>query len=94
VRKIIFVVCGLLLACAPALYVPDASVAERTGFGLDDLQQGRRLYVDHCGSCHQLHLPREYSLEKWRTELDSMQSRAKLSDSQKEQIYRFIRAGK
>jgi hypothetical protein len=90
----ITLVCGLLLACAPALYRPDAMVAERMGYDLADLQQGRQLYVDHCGSCHQLHLPQDYSLEKWRTELDSMQTRARLSDSQKEQIYRFIRAGK
>ena len=90
---IIFVLTGLL-ACAPSLYQPSVELAVKTGHFLDELQQGRQLYVDRCGSCHQLHLPKEFSETIWRNNLDSMKIKAKITDREKQLILDYLISGK
>lgn len=93
-RRIYFIACVQLLACAPALYVPTEEHAMNSQTSLDDLKLGRQLYADHCGSCHQLYLPRDFNENVWKLQLDSMKRRAKITSEQQQLIYQFIKAGR
>lgn len=76
-----------LYACKPLLYVPTASTSYND---LNRLQEGRSLYVAHCGSCHALYLPQKYNETQWSHILDDMQKRAKIDDMKKDLIYKYL----
>ena len=54
------------------------------------LLQGRKLYIKFCSGCHNLHLPNEYNAEKWKMNLDEMQTKAKITDEEKQLIYLYL----
>ena len=86
---------ALPMACATALpYATPESLsrADRMwpGTRLEDLETGRRDYVAHCAACHHLHLPSEFTAEKWRSILVKMQRKAKIGDALKNSIYRYL----
>ena len=76
-------------SCKTQLYVPTEANATADAT-LVQLKQGRRLYVDNCGSCHALHLPNEYPAEKWKSDIEEMKERAKISDSEAQLIYKYL----
>jgi hypothetical protein len=82
------------LACTPALYRPSPELADKSGYSFEKLQQGRQLYIDHCGSCHPLHLPNEFSEKVWRSKIDTMKIKAKITDSEKQEILDYLLSGK
>jgi Dihaem cytochrome c len=86
----ISVICITLISCATALYVPTNNDAIKNNVPLETLVQGRDLYVNKCGSCHNLHLPSQYTNQQWHPILIKMQIKAKLSDSQMKLISRYI----
>lgn len=61
---------------------PDASEAQ--------LEQGRTLYVNHCGGCHALVPPQKHSGDRWKTELAQMAPRAKLREPDRELVLRYL----
>jgi hypothetical protein len=73
------------------LYVPASADQERTGIMLDSLTEGRKLYVSHCGSCHNLHLPQQYSAAEWEKNVAEMQVKAGISDNQKANILNYLK---
>ncbi len=78
-----------LSSCSSALYVPDkAHVPE--GMSLTELTEGRAVYVAHCGSCHSLHLPGEFSVDIWKQNLDEMQKKSKISNEEKALILNYL----
>lgn len=84
----------VMFACAHALYRPTQELAQKSGIPLERLEQGRQLYIDHCGSCHMLYLPSRFSVEKWRVEMEAMRSRVTLNDEESTQILVYLLAGK
>ncbi|MCX6303866.1 MAG: hypothetical protein NT040_02760 [Bacteroidetes bacterium] len=92
--KFCFIGLAGMLACSPALYIPTPEVAQRTNLDINYLNQGRQVYIDHCGSCHRLHLPAEFGEPAWRSFVNSMQPRAKINDDQKKLILDYILSGK
>ncbi len=82
----IILICYLLLSCKPLLYIPisNDSVEQQ------QLTTGRKLYVSHCGNCHNLHLPKERDLEGWKKQLDKMQVKAKITDEEKQLIFKYL----
>ncbi len=87
----IVVLSVILAGCAAALYTP--TVSNVTGdVTLAELTNGRALYVSKCGSCHTLKLPSEYSADVWKKNLDEMQERAKISNNEKSDIFKYLRA--
>ena len=82
----------LLCACSPALYLPTIADADRTGVSTDSLLIGRTLYVNHCGSCHNLHLPERYTRDHWEKEIPEMQQKAKISAEEAKLISNFVLA--
>jgi hypothetical protein len=80
----------LACACSPALYIPTLVEADRTGISTESLMQGRNTYVKHCGSCHNLYLPEQFTQKHWQKEFPEMQLKAKISDAEIQLISNFI----
>jgi len=80
-------VCFFLFSCSSKLYIPTESV---NSVSVSDLNKGRELYVNHCGSCHSLYLPNQYSAPVWQHNLDEMQARANITDDQKKLIHDYL----
>jgi len=72
--------------CRPQLYLPSSTNPSKQ----NDLLRGRKLYVNHCSSCHNLHLPSEYGAEQWKKNVDEMQERSKISDNEKQLILQYL----
>jgi hypothetical protein len=73
------------------LYVPAVADQDRSGIMLDSLAEGRKLYVNHCGSCHNLHLPQQYTSSEWEKNVAEMQVKAGISDNQKANILGYLK---
>ncbi len=91
----IFGLLALPFACATLLPVPteeSASWASQQwpGTTLADLQSGRSSYEATCASCHDLHLPSEFTPEKWERIMVKMQVKARINDGQKNLILRYL----
>ena len=58
------------------------------------LNDGRRLYIDHCSGCHSLYVPSRFNEEQWKYIVKKMQLKAKLTDAEKELVLMYILAAK
>jgi mono/diheme cytochrome c family protein len=54
------------------------------------LEQGRSLYVGHCGGCHAVVPPEKHSGDKWRAQIAEMAPRAKLEGPDRELVLRYL----
>jgi len=61
---------------------------------LEDLEQGRTLYMSKCSSCHLLHAPATIAPDAWPGKVARMQSegRVHLSEDELRDIVRYVRA--
>lgn len=87
----LFFICG----CASRLYLPAAPNVQKArqadpGITLEQLQTARKLYAIKCSSCHNLHLPREFTSAQWPGILDKMQPKAKITDEQKKLLLAYL----
>jgi hypothetical protein len=73
-------------ACSPLLYIPSAANETEQ----KELLAGRKLYVSHCGGCHNLHLPKEFDAAGWNRNISEMQVKAKISDDEKQVILKYL----
>ncbi|MEO8796022.1 MAG: hypothetical protein ABI390_11180 [Daejeonella sp.] len=80
---------GIFAACSSSLYKPTLETAgspER----FQELNKGRALYIANCSSCHNLHKPSEYSETGWIKNLNDMQKKAEITDSEKKLILNYL----
>lgn len=83
-------------ACVSPVPVPteaQLSVAQQRwpSASLADLQEGRQLYVRRCSSCHNLHLPTEYTAEEWPAIIAEMgQEYARIDKDQQGLVLRYV----
>jgi cytochrome c5 len=68
-----------LFACSAALPTPnDAQLKSAQKLypesSIESLNEGRRLYVQKCSGCHNLHLPQELEAARWQEEVHNMVS--------------------
>src|SRR6185295_3950795 len=87
---------GLLsFSCAtlPQPLMEDAARAsvQWPGLKLEDLQNGRKLYVGNCGACHALYLPSEYGNDRWDKIMMKMQFKAKIDDKAASTILTYLK---
>lgn len=87
-------VMGAVLAyqCSVGLQIPTQEDVHKSGTSLDTLIKGREMYIENCGSCHNLYLPEKYTQAQWNQNLDEMQKRAKISTEQTEFIRKYLAA--
>jgi mono/diheme cytochrome c family protein len=76
----------IIIGCSQSLYLPASADAAQQ----EKLLNGRKLYVARCSGCHNLHFPKEYTAEQWKSNLDEMQVKAKISDEQKQLILEYL----
>jgi cytochrome c5 len=57
---------------------------------LDDLEEGRRLYVRRCSSCHNLPLPTARTIEEWPPIIEDMGEYAQFDEHQTELVERYV----
>jgi len=58
---------------------------------LEQLTTGRTVYINHCGSCHQLYIPTRVPQKKWDLHLVPMAKLSKLDSISTEKLTRYIR---
>lgn len=88
-----------LAACSAGLPHPTSqhlNVARQSepNVSLADLDRGRSLYVQKCGTCHALRDPGSLPPGQWRHEIDEMESKqgVRLKSNESEDIYRYLAA--
>jgi len=89
---LVVIVVSIIYACAPALYIPDRNNTA-TGSSLTELQAGRKLYINKCGSCHSLVLPEKHTQEQWPMLVDKMETKSKISPEEKKLILNYLTKG-
>jgi mono/diheme cytochrome c family protein len=86
-----------LASCGTAL--PDPQLSDMRTLGADlswanlqDLRDGRRLYVDHCGGCHRLSPPQELTSPEWDKAFRAMRKRVRLDDAEADRVMAYLSA--
>ena len=91
--KLLLLTC-LLSACAVRLPQPSAADAKHgfAGVGLDELKQGRVLYIARCGGCHALRDPDSEPAAAWSREVHEMRTKngVALSDEEERWISAYL----
>jgi hypothetical protein len=88
----ITVSCSKNIAGTDSLYTP-TSANVTTNATLDELQQGRSLYINNCGRCHALVSPDNYNPSQWKTILAGMAPRTNMSASQVLLVTKYVSKG-
>jgi len=76
----------IIYSCSTQLYLPASTDAKKQ----EQLLAGRKLYVNHCSGCHNLYLPKRFTTNQWKKNVDEMQSRAKITDQEKQLIIEYL----
>jgi hypothetical protein len=97
-KKIFTTTLGISLAlflsqCAPKFYTP-AEANITASATLEELNKGKTLLMDKCGSCHGAPSPRKHDSSGWVTTLDNMQPKAKINDAEKALIFKYLTSEK
>ena len=83
----------IVLSCKSALYLPTEAHTS-AGISLKELQIGRELYVNRCGSCHTLYLPEQFTPTHWKSTLEVMKPKAKLTSAECNLITKYLNKGR
>ncbi|MCC7264406.1 MAG: hypothetical protein IT369_17990 [Candidatus Latescibacteria bacterium] len=90
----------LLGGCAGAMLPPlSPAQIEWAGqqwrdMGAERLEEARLLYVIRCSGCHNLFLPTAKETGEWEQILPKMAERAKLTDVQRNEIWRYLQTAR
>jgi hypothetical protein len=76
-----------------SLYIP-TSADVTLNATLSELQQGRDLYINNCGRCHNLYSPDNYSPSQWKVVMNSMTPRTSLSNAEIQLVTKYVSKGK
>ncbi len=74
------------------LYVPTTSDVTANAT-LQELQQGRALYIDNCNACHGLYNPDSNTPSQWRSILGNMTPRTNLTAGQAQLVTKYLTRG-
>lgn len=76
-----------------SLYTP-TSADVTANATLQELQQGRTLYINNCGRCHGLYPPENYSSMQWKSIMGSMAPKTGMSTSEIQLVTKYVCKGK
>jgi hypothetical protein len=76
-----------------SLYIPSASDVTANAT-LQELQQGRELYVNYCNRCHGLYTPENYTPTQWKSILSNMGPRTTMTSSDILLVTKYVSKGK
>jgi mono/diheme cytochrome c family protein len=75
-----------------SLYTPVSSDATANAT-LEQLLQGRDLYINNCGSCHNLYSPDDFSASSWKSIMPSMAPKTGMNASQVSLVSKYVTRG-
>lgn len=81
--------CIMAWACGTTIYVPEKTYGSDPEM-LASLQQGRKLYIAKCSSCHNLYPPQKFDTAKWTHEMDEMKIKAQITEDQAQLILKYL----
>ena len=61
---------------------------------LEQLQQGRDLYIHNCNACHQLYSPDDFRAGTWPSIIAQMAPRTNMSSSEVNLVTKYLTRGK
>lgn len=76
-----------------SLYIPTSSDVTATAT-LDELQQGRTLYINNCNSCHDLYSPDSYTPSQWNNIMGNMGMETSMMSDQIILVKKYVSRGK
>lgn len=88
-----FVITLILTGCVSSLPTPRKEDLKQDLFdtvGLNELFDGRTLYITKCSGCHSLYLPTQYSSSSWDTILTVMNPKAKVTNDEALRIRMYL----
>lgn len=56
----------------------------------DKITQGKIIFENSCGKCHDLPDPQRYSSEKWVEIINWMAPKAKITQEQQQLVYQYV----
>jgi len=97
---ILFIAASVLAGCnkdftvsSDELYSP--SLADLTANAtLQELQDGRSVYIDNCGTCHGYYAPESYTPAHWKGTLTVMVPKTGMSSSDSLLVAKYVCKGK
>jgi hypothetical protein len=75
-----------------SLYVP-TSADVTANATLQELTQGRALYISNCNACHQLYNPDNFTITQWRSIISSMAPRTSMSAADVQLVTKYLTRG-
>jgi mono/diheme cytochrome c family protein len=75
------------------LYIPTPSDVTATAT-LDELTQGRALYIDNCDRCHGLYAPESFSSSRWKSVMTQMVPKTRMSSAEASLVTKYVTKGK
>jgi hypothetical protein len=75
-----------------SLYTPISDDATPTAT-LEELQQGRTLYINNCGRCHDLYSPDDYSATQWKGIVPGMAQKTRMNTSEVTLVTKYVTRG-
>ncbi len=75
------------------LYIPTPSDVTATAT-LDELTQGRALYIDNCERCHGLYTPESFSSSQWKSIISQMGPKTRLTTAEISLVSKYVSHGK
>jgi cytochrome c5 len=83
------VVAVLLFSCSSKSNIPTVEVPKEKVLS-PELAEGKSLFENSCGRCHQLYNAKDFSAEQWKPIVKRMQKEANLDDAQGLKIYNYL----
>jgi hypothetical protein len=88
---------GILLSCTKTstsnLYTP-TSADVTANATLSELQDGRTLYIDNCGRCHDLYSPDDLSVSGWKNAISNMAPKTGMNAAQVTLVTKYVTRGR
>jgi len=85
-------------SCSPenvttsTLYTPTSADVTSTAT-LQQLQQGRELYINNCGTCHHLYTPETYSTAQWQNIVAQMAPKTRMVSAEVDLVLKYVTKG-
>ena len=82
--------------CAVSSKIPEptAAMVEKSGYGLEKLKQGRKVYMTECARCHEPMMPSEIAEGDWHVIVPGMAWNAGISEADEDAVLEYIMAAR
>jgi hypothetical protein len=93
----LILILGISISCSKSsttgsLYTPTSADVTATTT-LEELLQGRTLYINNCGACHNLYSPDDYSVSGWKSVMSNMAPKTSMNTSQVTLVTKYVTRG-